>query len=209
MIDLGCGTGDMLKSLHRKGFSNLVGLDLSSGMIEVARQKAPVDFLHASIESIPVEEDRFDLAVSNAAIQWCDAAVAASEIHRVIRCGGTLLLTTFVDGTLRQWRDAFLACDQEPRIHPLPNVEEVRSAFASCGFAQLEIQQFTEKSSFDSIASMFDSIRRLGASNAMSSRKQPVTRKEYKDITNHFQDRLNENGSLEVDFVWAEVIAKK
>lgn len=209
IIDLGCGTGDILESLYQKGFTDLVGLDLSSGMIDVARQKAPVDFLHASMESIPVEENHFDLAVSNAAIQWCDAGVAASEIHRVLRADGTLLLNSFVDGTLGQWRDAFLACDQEPRVHLLANIDELKSAFTNCGFAELEVKQHTETSSFESIESMFASIRQLGATNAMSSRKRPMTRIEYNQLTRHFEKQLKDNGVLDLDFIWVELMAKK
>jgi len=210
LIDLGCGTGEMLAQLQHSGFSELTGLDLSAGMISVAQQKAlSASFLHAAIESIPCEDQLFDLVVSNAAIQWCDASRAAAEINRILRPGGTVLLTSFVEGTLGQWRDAFLAIGQEPRIHPLASSEETRSAFTNAGFDQIEIHQCDDTSTFDSIESMFASVRRLGATNAMSSRKQPMTRSEYNDLKRYFQDRLDREGKLELDYVWVEVAARK
>lgn len=210
LIDLGCGTGDMLHDLEELGFSDLRGLDLSSQMLRVAKQKVDsARFIHASIESIPCDDSQFDVVVSNAAIQWCDTGTAAQEVNRVLRSGGTLILNTFIDGTLGQWRDAFVATGYEPRVHSLANFDEVQSAFSDCSFVDTKVQRHVETATFDSIESMFASIRQLGATNAMSSRKRPMARKEYKEITSHFQDQLSDKGVLEIDFVWAEVMAKK
>ena len=210
LIDLGCGTGEMLSQLHGNGFSDLTGLDLSAGMISVAKAKVPhASFVHAAIESIPCEEERFDVVASNAAIQWCDAEVASKEIERVLRPGGTVLLNSFVKGTLAQWREAFLAGGHETRVHALASAEDLQLAFENCSFANTEVQTFQQTSSFDSIESMFASVRRLGATNAMSSRRQAITRREYIDLKQHFQIQLERRGKLELDFVWVQIVAKK
>ncbi len=46
ILDAGCGTGMMAKPLHTIGFTDIVGLDASPGMLEVAKRKACYSALH-------------------------------------------------------------------------------------------------------------------------------------------------------------------
>ena len=210
LIDLGCGTGELLKQLEQASFSNLVGLDLSSQMIAIAKQKAPsASFLHAEIESVPVDGESFDIVVSNAAIQWCDTERATGEIGRLLRPEGKLWLTAFTEGTLRQWHDAFVSGGFESRVHALPCQQEIEATFVAAAFDNVKIQSRKQTASFDSIDSMFASIRRLGASNATSLRSRSITRSEYLSLKKHFQSLLESNGELELDFVWIELEAQK
>jgi len=210
LIDLGCGTGELLRQLELGGYSNLAGLDLSSKMIEAAREKASTaKFHHASIEELLFEENVFDIAISNAAIQWCDAETAASEILRVLKPGGKILINVFTAGTLQQWHDAFIAGGFESRVHPLAGAEQIENAFADAGFEAMKTHRQKETTQFDSVKKMFDSIRQLGATNAMSSRARNMSRGEYMWIKNHFQTELDANGKLELDFQWVQIEAEK
>lgn len=210
LIDLGCGTGELLQQLELAGYSNLCGLDLSSQMISVAQQKAPsVNFHHAAIEEIPFDDGSFEVVVSNAAIQWCDIQSAATEISRVLKNEGTLFANVFSKGTLRQWHDAFLVSGYESRVHPLATANEIETAFEKACFGNMEVHTQTETTTFDSVKSMLDSIRRLGATNAMSSRARSVSRTEYLTLKDHFQRLLDSNDKLELDFEWVQISARK
>ena len=210
LVDLGCGTGELLQRLEREGYSDLCGLDLSSQMISVARQKSPTaKFHHAAIEELPFEESCFDVAISNAAIQWCDTDVAANKMFRVVKPGGTILINVFTAGTLRQWHDAFVATGFESRVHPLAGAEEIEAAFTAAGFADMEVQLHREAAEFDSIESMYASIRQLGATNAMSSRSRGMSRGEYLALKDHFQVQLDSAGLLQLDFEWVQIEARK
>ncbi|QEG25089.1 methyltransferase domain-containing protein [Mariniblastus fucicola] len=209
IIDLGCGTGELLRQLHDDGFSKLTGLDLSSQMIAIAKKKSSAaNFVRADIESIPCRDASFDVVVSNAAVQWCDPDLAATEIHRVVKPGGRLLLNSFIAGTLGQWHQAFEANGFESRVHLLADSERVTSAFADAGFELIEVQQFRETSTFDSIKSMFASIKQLGATNAMESRSRPMSRREYESLKQHFQVQLDAGKPLGLDFLWVQIEAK-
>lgn len=210
LIDLGCGTGELLQQLELAGYSKLSGLDLSSQMIAAAQQKAPsAEFHHAAIEELPFEDGFFDVVVSNAAIQWCDADSAASEIFRVLKPGGNILINVFSAGTLHQWHDAFVVNGFESRVHPLAGDQEIEDAFTAAGFADMKVQPFQESTPFDSIASMLASIRKLGATNAMPSRARNMSRGEYLTLKNHFQMQLDSNGKLELDFRWIQIETQK
>jgi len=58
LLDLGCGAGRHLIALHQAGFRNLVGLDLSYDLLEVARRRAQeasasIEFVSADMREIP------------------------------------------------------------------------------------------------------------------------------------------------------------
>ena len=210
LIDLGCGTGELLRKLESLGLGNLTGLDISEKMIDVAKEKTEqATFLQADIESIPVDDESFFGVVSNAAIQWCDPRVAAGEIHRVLQPGGSVFLNSFVTGTLAQWHDAFVSNGLESRVHALADQTEMEAAFHSADFYPVEVQEFKETTSFRSIESMFASIKQLGATNAMASRSKRMSRSEYMTLKQHFESTLENRGRLELDFAWVQIVATK
>lgn len=209
LLDLGCGTGELLKQLSQEGFKNLAGLDLSSRMLAVAKKKVPTAaMLHADIEHVPCEEGAYRTVVSNAALQWCNIEDAFQEANRVLASNGRMFLTMFVQGTLVQWEQAFKAIGIASRVHKLPDVQSIESSIEAAGFTISDSVTRIESTAFDSVESMFNSIRKLGATNATNSRNDPLDRKSYLALKKRFLDLLDQ-GKLELDFSWVEVSAKK
>jgi demethylmenaquinone methyltransferase/2-methoxy-6-polyprenyl-1,4-benzoquinol methylase len=97
VLDLACGTcilGDRVGS----GGANVVGLDLSSGMLEVAKHKRGnlVDGLvRGDAESLPFPRGSFDLVVSAYLPKYCDPGLLLREVKRVLRPGGRLVAYDF------------------------------------------------------------------------------------------------------------------
>lgn len=84
VLDAGCGTGYNM----REGW---IGVDLSEGMLCVARSK-PV--CQGKIEQLPFRSASFDCAVSLlATLNFCDFAKAACEMARVVRAGGIAVIS--------------------------------------------------------------------------------------------------------------------
>lgn len=95
-LDLGCGTGEMLKLIlqadHRK---KLYGIDLSEEMLIVARSKLPdqVKLLLGDSESLPFPDSSFDVVYCNDSFHHYPAPLnVLREVHRVLKLGGTFLL---------------------------------------------------------------------------------------------------------------------
>ena len=86
VVDLGCGTGGLLEQLtQRTSPTNLIGIDISSAMLEQTRKRVPqAELIKADLAVLPLEDNSCRWAVSNAAIQWCDSAAAFSELRRVL-----------------------------------------------------------------------------------------------------------------------------
>jgi SAM-dependent methyltransferase len=96
VLDLGCGTGYWCAWFAKLGASP-VGLDLSEGQLETARQlqqEHGIEFplIHASAEDPPLPDGSFDLVFSEyGAAIWCDPQVWIPQAHRLLRPGGRLI----------------------------------------------------------------------------------------------------------------------
>jgi malonyl-CoA O-methyltransferase len=192
LIDLGCGTGHALAEIQRRTKLNLTGVDIAPGMIELAKSRVPdANFLVADLENLPIEQQVFDVVFSTATLQWCDAAVALNEMKRVMAPNGRLLLSTFGEGTLREWDTAWATADsRHRRVHSFPEIGQIMECLTLAGFRSIEIQQQPRTIIFDSIDLVIESIKRIGATYAGDDRSQrKLTRRTYQ----RFRDCLLEN----------------
>ncbi len=85
-IDVGCGPGHLANMMAQSG-ARVVGVDLSSEMIARAKLLFPdVTFRETHAESVPFQNDMFDVAVLNFVIHHLTRPeIACAEIRRVIR----------------------------------------------------------------------------------------------------------------------------
>jgi len=93
-LDAGCGTGRHASTLTGAG-CEVIGIDASEAMLDVARANVPgATFEVAHHHSLPLDDRSIDLAV--AALTLChlpDPAPAVAELARVLRPGGTLVIS--------------------------------------------------------------------------------------------------------------------
>lgn len=69
VLDLGCGTGELTRTLHEHlHAAETLGIDSSETMLAKAPQAAGLHFRRQTIESF--DQGGFDLVFSNAALQW-------------------------------------------------------------------------------------------------------------------------------------------
>jgi len=97
ILDAGCGTGIFTTDFLEKG-PKVVGMDISPKMLEVAAYKAKgLDFLpvKGNILDLPFLDGYFDKVISNTAIEFiADGEKAVSELFRVLKPGGALVIAT-------------------------------------------------------------------------------------------------------------------
>jgi demethylmenaquinone methyltransferase/2-methoxy-6-polyprenyl-1,4-benzoquinol methylase len=98
MLDLACGTGDIAFEGARRGAS-AVGLDITAGMIDLARAKPGADrlsWLLGDMAALPVASGSFDLVTTGYGLRnTSDLPGALADIHRVLRPGGRLCSLDF------------------------------------------------------------------------------------------------------------------
>ena len=76
----------------------VAGIDASSAIVDVARSRHPgLDARHADVRALPFADSEFDAVFSNSTLDHFDSrteiVVALRELGRVLRPGGTLVLT--------------------------------------------------------------------------------------------------------------------
>jgi ubiquinone/menaquinone biosynthesis C-methylase UbiE len=100
ILDAGCGNGRYLRLLLKQADPDavLVGCDLSAGMLQRAKQRLKSDrpvFLSADLTRLPYSDGYFDAAVCGWVLEHLpDPLVGLTELARVLRPGGKLLLLT-------------------------------------------------------------------------------------------------------------------
>ncbi len=98
-VELGCGGGQGSVGTAELGAEPVVGVDFSGEQLRHARQlrdRYGVDaqFVQGDVTNLPLADDRFDVASSEAAFQMVeDLDRALGEAHRVLRGGGVLVLS--------------------------------------------------------------------------------------------------------------------
>jgi SAM-dependent methyltransferase len=124
VLDLGSGAG--LDAFVARRFveaeGRVEGVDVTPEMVEKARVNANdlgydnVHFHEGDIEDLPIEDARFDVALSNCVLNLVpDKARAFNEMHRVLRAGGRFCISDIVvqgdlPDTIRRSAELYAGC---------------------------------------------------------------------------------------------------
>lgn len=98
VLDLACGTGELLRRIaQRTPSTELVGVDLSTSMVDRARAKLSdvpgTQLRQADSHDLPFADDAFDVALcANTFHYFTHPSVVLAEVHRVLRPDGRLVL---------------------------------------------------------------------------------------------------------------------
>jgi ubiquinone/menaquinone biosynthesis C-methylase UbiE len=98
VLDVGCGTGYLLRQLAARAPDavELAGLDAAAEMVRVARESADdprIRFQAGTAEHLPEPDGAFDLVVSTTSFDhWADQEAGLRECARVMAPGGRLVL---------------------------------------------------------------------------------------------------------------------
>lgn len=120
IVDVACGTGDMMgyweKQANKAGvtINELVGVDPSNGMVDVARKKFPEYNYHISkATEIPLEDGCADiLSITYGIRNVVERQEAFYEFNRVLKKDGLVVILEFMKdenkNILKKMRDVYL-----------------------------------------------------------------------------------------------------
>ncbi len=94
ILDVSCGTGQLLQKLSRK--AKLYGVDLSPEMVKIARKKLPptVQLQAADAHQLPFQDNFFDYTITTEAFHhYYSQKLALREMIRVTKFGGKVIVS--------------------------------------------------------------------------------------------------------------------
>ncbi|HEX2577498.1 MAG TPA: methyltransferase domain-containing protein [Aquihabitans sp.] len=160
VLDIGCGTGQTTRDAARaSGNGEALGVDLSAGMLDVARDRASAEgvanatFVQADAQVHPFEAGSFDVAVSRTgAMFFGDPAAAFANVGSAMRPGGRLVMATWasladnewmreIAGALAAGRDLPTPPPDAPGPFSLSDEGHVRSLLGGAGFVDVELER--------------------------------------------------------------------
>jgi len=96
VLDIGCGTCVTEERLMVKG-CRMVGLDMTEEMLRLgARKGLGVALFNGDAEALPFADASFDVVISFYVVKYCRIERFISEIARVLKPGGRIVIYDFV-----------------------------------------------------------------------------------------------------------------
>jgi SAM-dependent methyltransferase len=101
VLDVGCGSGDWLAALARFN-TRVVGVDIDEDMLSLARARSSgsdnVEIRAVAAEALDLPDGEFDAVTCFTALPYLDQDTALSEMARVLRPAGRLVVGTVGSG---------------------------------------------------------------------------------------------------------------
>lgn len=128
VLDVGCGTGrSTVEAAKAAGDGSALGVDLSSAMLRVARERAEREgvanarFLQADAQVHPFAAGTFDAAIARtSAMFFADKAAALTNIALALRPGGRLALLVWQPPSANEWITEIATAMAAGRERPAP-----------------------------------------------------------------------------------------
>jgi len=197
VLDLGCGTGAYSQKLAQQFPSaQIIGLDIASGMLQVAKDKNPLlSGVCADAEALPFKDRSIDLIFSNLAIQWCQCYEQLfSELQRVLISGGLCFISTFQQGTLRELKTAWQAVDDCVHVNEFSYTEKLREMTLEAGLSSIDVQHQSLVKYYAGVKQLTQELKDIGAHNMNHGRPSGLTgkRKLHQLLEAYEKFRIND-----------------
>ena len=101
VLEVGCGTGHWTKWLREGLGMRVVGLDLSEGMLAVAKGRLPeVPLVRGDATSLPFKDGSFDVVVAVTVLEFVpEPKKVLDEMWRCVRPGGRMAVGALHEGS--------------------------------------------------------------------------------------------------------------
>lgn len=179
LLDLGCGPG-WLHPRFTEYCRAFTAVDFSAGMLaQAAKAGLARQYLQADAQQLPLANNSFDSVFSSLMLQWCSNPSAVfAEVNRVLKPGGTAVITTLVDGTLTELAQAFASLDNYPHISRFLTVDSIQQAANAAPALNWQFELRRYPLYYPDVQSLARELKLLGA-NQVAGRRTGLTGKGY------------------------------
>ncbi len=173
VLDVGCGTGAFAVESTKQAW-RVTQLDMAYGMCKHAAQYGHA--FNADAESLPFTDSVFDGLFSSLMLQWSNTPVRVfSEMSRVLKPHGSIILSTLTDGTLLELKETFAAVDNVPHVSNFLSVHSVLKAADQNGLSLTSAQRVPLVEYYPDTIALMRNLQAIGASNKEAARKRGLS----------------------------------
>jgi len=151
ILDVGCGTGNLLSLISSKYKVQLYGIDLSPNMLEIARNKLDgnADLRVGDSENLPFENESFDIVTCTDSFHhYPHPENVLEEIKRVIKPKGRILISDpYAPTPFRQLVNIYMHFSKSGDVK-IYSEAEIRKLLENIGFKSIEWKQVAGKNAF-------------------------------------------------------------
>lgn len=112
VLEIGCGTGQLTRSLIARGY-DVTAVELSAELAAIARARIPeATVINANFETWPLPAEPFAAVVAATSFHWIDPTIRFSKSASALRDGGSLAIisTGHVEGGTTEFFHAAQGC---------------------------------------------------------------------------------------------------
>ncbi|RDE15717.1 MAG: hypothetical protein C4K47_02460 [Candidatus Thorarchaeota archaeon] len=146
VLDVGCGTANNTLLVSRALSSKLIGVDISVGMLEKARVKAPrLELLQATADDLPFSSNLFDFVFMTEVIHHLpDFKKALREMLRVLRPGSSSCIVTQSHKQIEnRMTSRFFPGSATVDKKRYPDIDKIEVAMNGVGFVRVSSRPYS------------------------------------------------------------------
>lgn len=185
-LDLGCGPGLFQPQLDVLP-GELISLDLSNSMLNT--NPAVNNKVCGDSHSLPLQTSSIDWVFSNLMVQWCDFNTVITEVDRVLKPGGTAVISTLLPGSLYELEAAWALVDSDRHIHQYQNSNAIEQSLSDLDSSSIQCSQHKLVYWYSDALSLAKELKSLGA-NLVNNRNQKglIGKRKWQLMEHHYRD---------------------
>ncbi len=212
LVDIACGTGIVARTAANRVGNNgrVAGVDLNPTMLEVAARASAgshpsIEWLEAKAESVPFEDESFDVVLCQQGLQFFpDRPAALREMRRLLAPGGRVLISVWTDvgrgfdalaSALGRHISAEAGAALAKGPASLRDGEEISRLMKEAGFSDLSLETVTVQMRFPSAAEFVRRyVNATPLAGAVGQATQAARDQLIEDVAGHLRDLVDANG---------------
>lgn len=148
LLDVGCGTGNLLSLISSRYEVQIVGIDLSQDMLNIAQDKLDenANLIIGDSENLPFNNDSFDIVTCTDSFHhYPNAENVLAEIKRVLKPGGNFIIADpWLATPLRQFANILMPFNRDGDVK-IYGESEICKLLENAGFNTVKWEKIDKR----------------------------------------------------------------